>query len=135
MHNIIYAIPISNLILILFHFLKIYEYGVYSKITVSLISTTCIILQFMILPIDATNYKITEIFKYYFIAIIVSFISIEILTHIFHNKYNRWIRINRYIFNKKNPDKIYFVNKTNDIIICFLMPIIGLTISLLWSML
>lgn len=127
----IYTVSISNLILLISHKLKLFKFSMYSKTIVSTIAIICTILQFMILPVDNfTQYNIGIILIYYIVSVVVSVIFLIFLKLRYSDKYKRWIRINLYMI-KRSSSGIYFVNETNDTIICFLIPICGIIFSLI----
>ena len=127
----IYTLSISNLILLISHKLKIFKFGMYSKTIVSTIAIICTILQFIILPEDnITGYNIGEILTYYIVAVAVSVVFLIFLKNLCSERYKRWIRINLCMI-KRSSTGIYFVNETNDTIICFLIAICGITLSLI----
>lgn len=127
----IYTLSISNLILLISHKLKIFKFSMYSKTIVYAIATMCTILQFMILPVDnITGYNIWIILAYYIVSILVSVIFLIFLKLRYSEKYKRWIRINLSMI-KRSSSGIYFVNETNDTIICFLIPTCGIIFSLI----
>lgn len=127
----IYTLSISNLILMLSHKLKIFKFGMYSKTIVYTIAIICTILQFVILPEDnISEYSIGIITIYYIVSVAVSVVFLILLKNRYSNKYKGWIRMNLCMI-KRSSYGIYFVNETNDTIICFLIPICGIIVSLM----
>ena len=124
----VYTTTASIFSLVGAHYLGIFRYGMYSNAMIISVTIINYMIQCIILP-DKLEFPCVQILMFYSVSVPVSVLFLYAVRRIAAERYHKCVDS----FDSKEYRD--FVNETNDCIICFLLPLIGIVLALLASVL